>query len=240
MSERMRYITLATSLPYLGRLFAKADIPISRFRLEQRLGMLTPGHRRLLDRVIQVTAWAGVAPLQDDKQIISLARSVIDDLSDHPDLQHLVSGRMETRTLMAALRRRRDGQQTPGDVDSWGYGRWNSAIAANWSDQAFGLGHFMPWIAKANQAMLAGDHLSVERTALTEVIRQIDHYGQNHAFDFEAVVIYVLKWTVFARWAAYSQDKAAQRLSGLIDAVLATAPDLPGGPVRVPAEELSS
>jgi len=240
MSERLRYITLVTSLPHLGKLFSKAEVPISRFRLEQRMKMLTPEHQRLLNRVIEITAWAGVSPFQDDQQIIALANSVIGELDGYLDLQHLVSGRMETRTIMAALRRRRDGQETPGDIDRWGYGRWNSKIAANWTDQAFGLGHFMPWIQTANQAMLTGDHISVERTALTEVIRQLDHYGQNHAFDFEAVVIYVLRWTVVARWATYSQDTAAERLSGLIDAVLATAPDLPGGSIHMPAEEMSS
>jgi len=240
MSERLRYITLVTSLPHLGKLFAKAEVPISQFRLEQRMTMLTPEHRRLLDRVIEVTAWAGVASFQNDKEIIALANTVIGELDDYLDLQHLVSGRMETRTIMAALRRRRDGQESAGDIDSWGFGRWNSKIAANWTDQAFGLGHFMPWILTANQAMHAGDHISVERTALTEVVRQIDHYGQNHAFDFEAVVIYALRWTVVAQWATYSQGQAAQRLEGLVDAVLAAAPDLPGGPAHPPAQEMSA
>ncbi|MBL6432355.1 MAG: hypothetical protein HPM95_19845 [Alphaproteobacteria bacterium] len=46
-----QYITLAASLPHLGALFSNADLPMSRFRLEERLSMLEDEDRRLLDRV---------------------------------------------------------------------------------------------------------------------------------------------------------------------------------------------
>ena len=46
-----QYITLSASLPHLGALFSNADLPMSRFRLEERLSMLEDEDRRLLDRV---------------------------------------------------------------------------------------------------------------------------------------------------------------------------------------------
>lgn len=239
MSDRLRYITLVASLPHLGPPFSKAEVPISRFRLEQRLGMLAADHRRKLDRVIEITTWSGVSAIDDDAGVIRLARAVIADLEGHPDLQHLVGARMETRTLIAALRRRHRGQEAPGDVASWGFGRWTGRIAANWSDQAFGLGHFMPWIAEAGRALAAGDHVGVERVVLGQVFRQIDHYGAQHAFDFEAVVLYVLRWSIVDRWAAYGSERAAERLSALVAEVLSTAPALPGAPPPVTDKEIA-
>ncbi|MEO1111845.1 MAG: hypothetical protein AAFY05_05905 [Pseudomonadota bacterium] len=220
MSRPHQYISLVTSLPHLGELFTRKEVPISQFRLKQRLAMLEDGHASLLKELVEITAWAGVAKYDADSQVITRARQVMEDLGDHPDLQHLVGTRMETRTLIAALRRRNRGQETAGDITSWGFGRWCSRIRANWSDPAFGLGHFMPWIAEAHRLMRAGDHISLERLTLTEVFRQLDHYGALHEFDFEAVAIYVLRWVIVERWSRYGEDDARTRLQALVAAAL--------------------
>ncbi|TYC64436.1 hypothetical protein FMN50_00200 [Rhodobacterales bacterium] len=220
MSRRHQYITLVSSLPHLGKLFSRKEVPISEFRLRQRLTMLEADHARLLKEMIEVTAWAGVARYRNDLDIIHRARDVVADLVDYPDLQHLVGARMETRTLIAALRRRRDGQEVAGDISSWGYGRWCARIAENWSDPAFGVGHFMPWVGEAHRLMRAGDHIAVERLALTEVFRQLDHYGNLHEFDFEAVAIYALRWIIVERWSRYDEQNARERLQSLLDAAL--------------------
>lgn len=220
MSRPHQYISLVTSLPHLGEMFTRKEVPISQFRLKQRLSMLEDGHMRLLRELVEITAWAGVAKYDEDLQVIARARQVMEDLKEYPDLQHLVGTRMETRTLIAALRRRHKGQEAAGDIASWGYGRWCSRIRASWSDPSFGLGHFMPWIAEAHRLMRAGDHIAVERLTLTEVFRQLDHFGALHEFDFEAVAIYVLRWVIVERWSRYGEDEARTRLQALVSAAL--------------------
>lgn len=220
MSDPHQYIALVTSLPHLGELFTRKEVPISQFRLKQRLSMLEDVHADLLKELVEITAWAGVAKYDADLEVIARARQVMEDLGDYPDLQHLVGTRMETRTLIAALRRRHMGQDAAGDIASWGYGRWSSRIRANWSDPSFGLGHFMPWIAEAHGLMRAGDHISLERLTLTEVFRQLDHYGALHEFDFEAVAIYVLRWVIVERWSRYGEEDARTRLKALVAAAL--------------------
>lgn len=216
MSNPHQYIALITSLPHLGKLFSRKEVPISQYRLRQRMAMLEPGHARLLKEVVEVTAWAGVAHMEDDFQVIQRAREVIRDLAEYPDLQHLVTGRMETRTLIAALRRRRNGQDAAGAIEAWGYGRWCSLIKANWADPAFGLGHFMPWVANAHRLIRAEDHIGMERLVLTEVFRQLDQYSIAHEFDIEAVGIYVLRWIILERWSRYNADQARDRLKALV------------------------
>jgi len=221
MSRPHQYITLVTSLPHLGKLFSRKEVPISEFRLKQRLRMLEPEHARLLQDIVGITAWAGVAKYRQDRDVIRRAIQVVGELKDYPDLQHLVGARMETRTLIAALRRRRNGQESAGDIQAWGYGRWCSQINANWGDPAFGLGHFIPWIGEAHRLMQAGDEIAMERLALTQVFRQLDHYSALHEFDFEAVAIYVLRWVIVERWSRYNADDAAARLRELVAAALA-------------------
>lgn len=228
-SRSHQYIALVASLPHLGKLFSRKEVPISEYRLKQRLAMLEPAHTRLLREIVEVTAWAGVARYDQDLDVIRRATAVIADLKDYPDLQELVASRMETRTLIAALRRRKDGQEAAGDIQSWGFGRWCAQIRSNWSDPGFGLGHFMPWVAEAHRQLLADDHIAMERLSLTQVFDQLDQVGARHEFDFEAVAIYVLRWVIVERWSRYDQSEARVRLESLLHAALegpdATGPD---------------
>lgn len=224
MNSRLQYITLISSLPHIGRIFTEHGAGISRFRLEERLKMLEPEHSRLLDRVVSVTAWSSVSKSDTEAEIIALAQSVVNELTGYSDLQELVLSRMETRTLVAALRRRRKGAGDPGDVTSWGFGRWCRAIRDNWSDPAFGLSHIVPWVGEADRLMKAGDHVSLERLVLTEVFRQTGRHSAGHEFDFTAVVAYVLRWIIVERWSIYSNVKAAERLRGLLAEALKSAP----------------
>jgi len=225
MSRPHQYIALVSSLPHLGKLFSRKDVPISGFRLKQRLSMLEPAHASLLREMVEVTAWAGVAGYDRDIDVILRANKVLADLAAYPDLQHLVGARMETRTLIAALRRRRDGQESAGDIENWGFGRWCAQVKANWSDPAFGLGHFMPWVGEAHQLMRAGDHIAMERLVLTQVFRQMGHYGNLHEFDFEAVAIYVLRWVIVERWSRYNEADARARLATLVASALGDKAD---------------
>lgn len=216
MGDRHAYVTLVASLPHLGQPFTRKDVPISRYRLEQRLAMLAPADHRRLRSVVAITAWAGVARFKRDADVIARARSVIADLADSPDLADLVASRMETRTLIAALRLRRDGADTPGDIGAWGHGRWCGHIRSRWRDPAFGLGHVMPWISEASRLMLEENHIGVERLVLKEVFRQLDRAGARHEFDFEAVAIYALRWVIVERWSRYGAVPAAARLRRLV------------------------
>ncbi|MEP3302188.1 MAG: hypothetical protein ABJO05_09480, partial [Roseibium sp.] len=54
-----------------------------------------------------------------------------------------------------------------------------------------------------------------------EVFSQLDQSGAWHEFDFEAVVIYVLRWIIVDRWSRYSTDAARGRLETLVGDILA-------------------
>ncbi|GGE76741.1 hypothetical protein H1W37_00325 [Stappia taiwanensis] len=224
MPGRYEYVTLAASLPYLGRLFTEAHLPISRFRLEARLDQLSAEHRTLLDEIVAAIAWDRVAQLDSDAQIIDRCRQVMERLEAYPALQEILRARLEMRTIVAALRRRHDGAVDAGEIADWGYGRWLGTMRANWSDPAFGLGHFMPWVGEAQAKLMQDDRIGLERVILSEGFRQMDRLAEGHEFDFEAVVIYVLRWRLVERWRQYDAERATARLGGLLDAAMDAAP----------------
>ena len=57
---------------------------------------------------------------------------------------------------------------------------------------------------------------SLEEQAWKNVSRQ----AGEHEFDFEAVVIYVLKWDIVDRWVRYNGEEAAKRFEELTRAGL--------------------
>jgi hypothetical protein len=218
-----QYITLAASLPHLGALFSNADLPLSRFRLEERLSMLEEEDRRLLDRVTHATSWPGVDGCDTDAAVVARFEATCRSLQVHPDLAAVVSERLETRMLVAALRLRRDGAADPAPVAAWGQSDIARAIRTNWGDPTFGLGRARPWLREAQALCASGDHIGLERAVLTEVYRQIDRAVDGHQFDFEAVALFVLRFQLIERWQRYDAARARVRLETLLQSTLADA-----------------
>jgi hypothetical protein len=50
----------------------------------------------------------------------------------------------------------------------------------------------------------------------------LHRHAERHPFDLEAVVIYVLKWGIFDRWATANREDAARRFDALTDEGLGT------------------
>ncbi|SDU02789.1 DUF2764 family protein [Stappia sp. ES.058] len=218
-----QYITLAASLPHLGALFSNVNLPMSRYRLEERLSMLDDDDRRLLDRVTRVTSWPGVAGCESDAEVVARFEETCGLAEVFPDLVAILRERLETRMLVAALRLRRDGAEDPGAVSGWRRMAVARAIRTNWSDPTFGLGRARPWLREAQALCAGGDHIGLERAVLTEIYRQIDRAAAHHQFDFEAVTLYVLRFQLIERWQRYDAGRARDRLEALLHSTLAGA-----------------
>jgi hypothetical protein len=218
-----QYITLAASLPHLGALFSNANLPMSRYRLEERLSMLDDDDHRRLDRITRVTSWPGVAGCETDAEVVARFEETCCLVEAFPDLVDVLRDRLETRMLVAALRLRRDGAEGPGAVATWGRATVARAIRANWSDPTFGLGRARPWLREAQALCAGGDHIGLERAVLTEVYRQIDRAADDHQFDFEAVALFVMRFQLIERWQRYDAARARDRLEALLHSTLAGA-----------------
>ena len=220
MADNFQYATLMASLPYLQHPSANQPPPLSRIRLDNRLKMLSADHAATLAAIEDVLRWSNQPMDRTDAEIVAAAQQLVANLTSSV-LQEAVVSRMEFRTFLAALRRRHRGEEAPPPGQPWGYGRWVSQIMRNWTSPAFQLDAQFPWMLESKRLMEEGNFLGLEHQLVDVVWRDLERIGQGHHFDFEAVVLYVLRWDLVARWTTYNEDSAKKRFAELVDAGLA-------------------
>jgi len=215
MKASHRYAMLISSLPYHGSLFGAKRAPLSRIRLRQRQHLLDETDLACLRVVANLLEWSRHGMERRDEDIVARAKAELPNLQN-AFARDLIVWQLELRTVVAALRRRHRGQTAPPGYDRWGYGRWLAHIRRYWSEPQFRLERVYPWLADANTRLEAGDTLGLERLLLNAVWEHLDGLADGHHFDFEAVLIYSLRWDLVARWTAYRSDEAAVRFEEMV------------------------
>ena len=207
---------LITSLPYHGPLFGARQTPLSRIRLDQRLNLLDPRDRDLLDRITDLLDWMRHGIGRSDTDILANARDLLPRIAN-PTLKELVIRRLELRSLVAALRSRRRGEGPPARDVAWGFGRWIHQIRVNWNEPGFRLDHACPEVLALQRLLDSGDMLGFERLLLGMIWRDLERFSEGHHFDFAAVVIYTLRWDLIYRWTGYDGEAAVRRFDELTE-----------------------
>ena len=225
MNDRDRYVMLMTSLPRWEPLFVAKRPPLSRLRLDRRLSALDEEDASKLDMVERLIGW-GHRPMDLTDDRIIMYSEVLLAAIDNPTLETVVRNRLEVRTVIAALRLRKRNYSAPPVDRKWGFGRRMRRIAANWSEPAFRLESVYPWLREAARLMAEDDTLGFERVILEAAYRDLQRQGAGHQFDIEAVVIYVLTWDIFDRWARSVAQDAAGRFEEMTAEGLGAYADL--------------
>jgi len=219
MHDRFKYILLLSSLPLHPKSFISAkQTPLSRIQLDKRLALLSESDAAELARIESILRWGKNIDETDQSSV--KANTQLLALIKNPILNHIVSWRLELRTVLSALRIRQAGI-SPATADGfYGYGKWPELIKKNWHEKEFGIGHLIPWLPEANKLFEAGDSLELEKFMLDLVWQYYARLGNDHYFDFVAVVIYVLRWDLISRWSSYDRDEAKLRFDELVSAGL--------------------
>ena len=212
------YYTLLTSLPHIDSLFNSKITPISRIQLDRRLSMLSASDREALLNVEQLIHWSHLGDEVDEEALINLAQRLLQTLKS-PDLKELVSWRLDMRSVVAALRRKAKGGQAPTQT-RWSFGARYAYIRRNWNSPTLGLQHAFPWIPTVIDCLSREDYLTLEKTLLEAVWHKLNELSQKHRADFEAVVIYLLRWNLVARWTANDGEEAIIRFNELTEMAL--------------------
>ncbi|MBF0188751.1 MAG: hypothetical protein HQL50_12575 [Magnetococcales bacterium] len=221
-----RYVMLISTLPHLGKLFDPAALPISRTRLEDLLTLhLLPEDRQRLQRIETLLEWAASPREVEDTTLVTSAETLFPQV-DSATLRRVVRDQLYLRTIVTALRRRARGESPPPSGTHWGFGRWRDTIRGRWQEPTFGLGGVFPWIAEANTLLLAKKMRLLERLLLQTLWDRLAREGVEHPFDFEAVVLYILRWKLIRHWSSYSGEAAVVRFRELVDEGLTSVPHL--------------
>ncbi|MCG8689840.1 MAG: hypothetical protein MI806_01390 [Minwuiales bacterium] len=219
MNDPDPYVMLISSLPGVQALFLTKQPPLSRLKLDQRLRVLAPEDAEILKLVEDALNWRQLPIAASEQDVIDRGRQAMTRI-DNETLQLIVRDRLEIRTCIAALRRRYRGEGPPTDGTPWGFGRWVGQIARNWTEPTFRLDGVFPWLREADRLMRDDDTIALERLILEQSYKSLQRRAGEHAFDFEAVVIYVLKWSIVDRWSRYNAEAASRRFEDLTEAGL--------------------
>ena len=213
------YVALIASLPSRETLFVAKQAPLSRLKLNQRLRVLSDEDSATLKMIEDALDWRSLPMKVTERDVINRSRRILQHV-DNETLQQIVRDRLEIRTCIAALRRRALGEGPPSKDTPWGIGRWVDHIARNWTEPTFRLDGVFPWLREANRLMREGDTVALERLVLAEADKRLRRLAGEHLFDFEAVVIYVLQWSMVDRWSRYNAEVAVRRFDDLTEAGL--------------------
>ncbi len=210
------YTLLMASLPpYSSDLFSTRYPPVSRFQLQQRLKWLDDEDLSDLTKIQNILYWSEVKEV-DDLEFVEHAQRLLKTVrSDF--LRQLIGWRLEIRTVVAALRKRLKHPDFMPDKGVLGLTQWNWKIVQNWHVNDFTLSTHFPWLAEANQLLIDGRSFELEKFLLKTVWQYYDRQSQGHYFDFEAVIIYVLRWDVVYRWNQYNRTRARERFVDLLN-----------------------
>jgi hypothetical protein len=216
MQRNLRYIMLISSLPHLPAVLTAKEPPISRLKLDQRLTMLKEDDAQVLHRIEAVLTKEHLSLEHTDAAIVHSVERLMVELESEPStLRRIVDAHYEIYTLIAALRRRHRGEGAPLAAQPWGYAPFLAHIARNWTEPGFQLHQAFPWILDAHRLLEAQDTIGLERLLLGILWTNLDRRIEGHYFDLEAVVGYVLRWDLIARWTASDRPSAANRFHRL-------------------------
>jgi Protein of unknown function (DUF2764) len=216
MTASSPYIMLMASLPPLGDLFGQNQTPLTEIQLRHRLRFLTVQDSKTLSQIEQLVRRSKQPAEWTDAQIVESAKALLDHLSSNT-LKQAVEFVVNLRTIVAALRRRKLGENSPPKQSDWGYSPWIQRIERHWTEPDFGLGTVVPWVSKARRLWDDDDSVELERLILVESWKQFGRLSNGHYFDFAAVVLYVLRWSLINRRVNYDRETAQKRFNSLID-----------------------
>jgi hypothetical protein len=186
---------------------------MSRRRLEERLFLLHQDDLEELMRAERLIGWHRQPVTRTTEQVISMYDEIVAH-SRTPELRNVVDFRMNMRTVVVALRLRRQGRLAPSE--RWGTGPYTRMIEARWTEEGFGLGAVFPWITDAQKHLEQGDAMALEKLLMGLSWQKLGQISDAYPFGFEQVFAFAYKWDILHRWLSYDADKARERFEGLV------------------------
>ncbi len=210
---KRRYYQLVASLPALPDFRRTRLLPLSRLRLEERLALLHADDRAELMRAERLVSWRRQPVSRTTEQIVAMYDEVMATTRNR-DLRETVDFRMNMRTVMVALRLRRQGGGAPSG--RWGTGPYTRIVEARWAEPEFGLAAVFPWVPEAQAFLDQGDAMELEKLLMGQSWRKLSRIADANPFGFEQVFAFAYKWDILHRWLSYDAGKARERFEELI------------------------
>jgi hypothetical protein len=205
---------LICSLPPLPSRLDEMRRPITLERLQNRLRMLEPSDAAEMGRMLAILQWSRQFEEPNDSAVVERYNALMRGLKN-PLVREVLSTAMDVRMITAALRRRHHGLGPP----EVGIGAYLQHIRRHFNQPDLGLGHLFPRINQYQQLLEQGDVLNLYRNLLEATWAYLKRRADDYYFSFEAVVLYVARWSVIRQW----QDLDAERGRPIFEALVTEA-----------------
>lgn len=213
-----QYYTVVCSLPRMNASFKIQKPPISRLQLEKRL-MLLPIEKHTVAVTLESLVWTSwfmphqpVADLKDRFQHMMETQSIF--------LQEILTWFFDLRGVFAALRMRNEKKDPPNDPREYWITQWSYKLIRHWNEPDFGLRSRYPWLPKIAQDIARKDTVAVEEFLLSYIWKYLSTIETGHNFDFEAIIIYLLRWNIIHYWSQFDKENALNCLDELSNLLL--------------------
>lgn len=219
-SRHSNYTGLIASLPNLMDPFMHRHPPISRVQLFKRMNMLDYDDSQVTIELAKVFLWSEIGAGETeqaalDPPLLKRAERLIDQLEQN-DIRAWLVWRMEFRSIVAALRYRHNGEDSPPKQRPWCYRSIVQLLEQNWNKADFGLSSRFHWIAQANTLLESGESAELERLLLSACWRYYQAQNPDVEYGLSHVWLYISRWDLVSRWCSYDEEKAEMIFSNLL------------------------
>ena len=208
------YHMLVASLPPLPPRLGLGRLPISPERLQQRLALLEPDDADELRRMIAILQWSQQFEEADDAAVVRRYGELMQGVGNAL-IREVLTVLIDVRMITTSLRRRRRGLGPP----PIGLGQWSEHIRRHFAEPDFGLGRVFPRLEQLAPLLEQGDVLTVHRGLMEVTWAYFKQRSDDYFFSFEAVVLYVARWTLLEQW----QQLETERGQPIFDALVTEA-----------------
>lgn len=216
------YYTILTSLPRHHRQYNVDQTPLSRIQLERRIQSLPVSERECL-YMLEDTVWTSW--FDQERTVKDILRQAKVFLQTHQNfILELIDWYFNIRSLLVALRLRRDTVSLPEHVDDIWHTRWSARILNNWNVPDFGLKNIYPWLPDANARLINNQADILEKILIEQLWKHLDHIEDRHYFDFEAIIIYLIRWDIVNYWSQFNQSAAIKRMNESVSQIVMACP----------------
>lgn len=205
-----QYYTLLSSLPRLKNKFKVEQTPISGMQLDKRLCLLEKDDKNLLYH-IEWVLWKSIFMPLLSVSDIQIKISYISSKAT-PTIIALINSFLNVRSIIAALRIRflNNTDTLKNEIDLCD---WKRNIIKHWHKDDFNLSGVYPDITELVGHIKSNNVLAVEDYFLTKLWTILTHAERRHYFDFEAIVIYLIRWDIVDYWSQLNEVNVLQYIN---------------------------
>ena len=213
------YYQLLTSLPYLPPLMKVSELPITPSFLDQRLGMLEPEDKKLLQ---QVYALMGLQSFKSDDKLIPEVMAKIDKIDD-AILQKVFRDIFTFKRVVVAMRNRDQGSTAPvmfyaghneetGEAYETPFAKLEADLRDNWKHPVLGMQNRYPSLVPFREALSEGNVFKAKQIRISFIDQIVREAAEKAEFSRAGVMLYVMQWMLIQEWLQNDGEAALKNV----------------------------